>query len=111
MPICSNAASAQRERTVATNQQSESAAIHARLKHPVIDSDGHWIEYEPAVVDYVAKVGGRDLAQRFKAQDILSIGVWAKYSSAERLNRRMMVGAWWGLPAQNVLDRATAMAP
>jgi predicted TIM-barrel fold metal-dependent hydrolase len=23
----------------------------------------------------------------------------------------MMVGAWWGLPARNVLDRATAMAP
>jgi hypothetical protein len=78
--------------------QSKSAAIHSRLKHPVIDSDGHWIEYEPAVVDYVAKVGGRDLAERFKAQDILSIGGWAKYSSVERLNRRMMVGAWWGCP-------------
>jgi predicted TIM-barrel fold metal-dependent hydrolase len=96
---------------MATNQKSESALIHARLKHPVIDSDGHWIEYEPAVIDYIAKVGGKELAERFKAQDILSLGGWARCTSAERLERRMSVGAWWGLPARNTLDRATAMAP
>jgi predicted TIM-barrel fold metal-dependent hydrolase len=96
---------------MAVSDHSPSAEIRARLDHPVIDSDGHWIEYEPAVVDYIAKVGGRELADRFRAQDILSIGGWARLSSAERLERRMMVGAWWGFPARNTLDRATAMAP
>ena len=25
-------------------------AIHARLSHPVLDADGHWIEFEPAAI-------------------------------------------------------------
>ena len=27
--------------------------IHSQLSHPVIDSDGHWIEFEPAAMDYL----------------------------------------------------------
>ena len=32
---------------------SPSATIRARLKHPVIDSDGHMIEFEPGFLDYL----------------------------------------------------------
>jgi hypothetical protein len=38
--------------------QTKSAAAHQRLSHPVIDSDGHWMEYEPAIAEYVEKVLG-----------------------------------------------------
>jgi hypothetical protein len=32
---------------MATTGKSKSAAVRARLTHPVIDSDGHMIEFEP----------------------------------------------------------------
>jgi hypothetical protein len=35
---------------------SKSAAVRARLNHPVIDSDGHTVEFEPGLMEYVAKV-------------------------------------------------------
>src|SRR5579883_2476141 len=37
---------------------SKSAAIRARLNHPIIDSDGHTAEFEPALFDYLREVGG-----------------------------------------------------
>jgi len=32
-------------------QHSKSAAVRARLNHPIIDSDGHTAEFEPALFD------------------------------------------------------------
>ncbi len=37
--------------------QSKSAAVRAQLNHPVIDSDGHTVEFEPVFHDYLAQVG------------------------------------------------------
>jgi hypothetical protein len=37
---------------------SKSAAVRARLNHPVIDSDGHTVEFLPAVLDYLEQTGG-----------------------------------------------------
>ena len=33
---------------------SRSAEIHRSLDHPIIDSDGHHVEYQPAVFDVLA---------------------------------------------------------
>ena len=38
------------------NNQGDPALIRARLSHPVIDSDGHWVEYHPTIFDYLKKV-------------------------------------------------------
>ena len=38
---------------MSTKQGFESAALRARLKHPVIDSDGHWVEFGPDLMDYL----------------------------------------------------------
>ena len=38
--------------------QSKSAAIRAKLSHPIIDSDGHTAEFEPALFDYFRDIGG-----------------------------------------------------
>ena len=39
--------------------------VRARLSHPVIDSDGHCIEYLPAVRDEVRAVAGEGVEKRF----------------------------------------------
>ena len=43
----------------------KSAKAHARLSHPVIDSDGHWVEYLPALTEYLKKVIGSDGADQY----------------------------------------------
>jgi len=37
------------------------AEIRANLKHPVVDGDGHWLEYAPVFSEKMRKAGG-DLA-------------------------------------------------
>ena len=45
-------------------EKSASAKIHRRLNHPVIDADGHWIEFEPTLLDYLDAVAGSAMANR-----------------------------------------------
>ena len=53
-----------------TTTESKSAAIRARLKYPIIDSDGHTAEFEPALFDYLRKCRGR--ARRGSVENSLS---------------------------------------
>lgn len=86
------------------------ARIRARLSHPVIDADGHWLEYGPVVSDQIRKIGGDRAAEGF-----LSIGRQVReslaMSVAERRRRRMSQEAFWSSPSRNTRDRATAMLP
>ena len=85
-------------------------AIRARLDHPVIDADGHLIEYAPLVRDFVAEEAGEAVAKRF---DGLVHG--SQLTRQVPLAKRRELGIsrfpWWGLPTRNTLDRATAMLP
>jgi predicted TIM-barrel fold metal-dependent hydrolase len=93
-------------------RRSPSAQIHSRLDHPVIDADGHWIEFEPALLDYLASVAGPAMVDRFRREDYLAgSGSLSRMSVEERRIRRLTQPAWWGLPTRNSLDRATAMLP
>ena len=86
--------------------------IHARLSHPVIDSDGHWIEFEPAAMEYLHQVGGQRVVERYqKVANQFGNKKWAQLSGQERRERRMLQPAWWGVPTKNTRDRATAMLP
>jgi hypothetical protein len=38
--------------------KSEVQKIRAGLKHPVIDADGHWLEFGPIIVEQLEKIGG-----------------------------------------------------
>ncbi|HXH09798.1 MAG TPA: amidohydrolase family protein [Alphaproteobacteria bacterium] len=89
-------------------RSSQSAAVRAKLDHPVIDGDGHWLEPVPIFLDYLRTVGGPSLVERFvdKARD----DAWYAMSPHERSERRPRRPTWWGEPA-NTLDRATAMIP
>ncbi|HUE82477.1 MAG TPA: amidohydrolase family protein [Pyrinomonadaceae bacterium] len=88
-----------------------SAEIRSRLTHPVIDADGHMIEFEAGVLDYLHQVGGRSLVDRFNSWGAQGLFNWHRLSAQERREKRVTRGVWWGLPARNTLDRATASLP
>src|SRR2546422_5789543 len=86
------------------------AQIRARLTHPVIDADGHWLEYGPVVGEQLRRIGGDRATEGF-----LSIGRQVReslsMSVAERRRRRISQEAFWSSPEKNTRDRATAMLP
>ncbi len=100
------------------HKDSESAEIRARLDHPVIDGDGHVVEYQPMVFDYVEQVAGRELADRLRKQieggergsDGGRAG-WNGYTPEQRDDMRVYRPPFFMAPSKNTLDRATAMLP
>ena len=92
--------------------KSRSAEIRARLSHPIIDSDGHTVEFLPAFLDVFKEVAGPKVAGRYVEEGGLGRSMrWYEASRKERLDRRMTRPAWWGLPMKNTLDRVTASIP
>ena len=84
--------------------------IHAKLGHPVIDGDGHWIEYTPVFAEKIRKAVGEKGANGFLASqrripDSLSMTL------AERKRRGIAMEGNWGRQSTNTRDRATAMMP
>src|SRR5262245_44775938 len=103
---------------MASSQLSKSAAVRKRLSHPVIDSDGHTVEFEPAVMERLAQVGGPGIVERYKTKRLNGMvsglgGMlnWHRLSPEERRQQRITGPPWWALPAKNTLDRATSMLP
>ena len=84
--------------------------VRARLSHPVIDADGHWLHYGPVFREEIRKVGG-DVA----LEGVLSVSrgnrAALSMSVAERRRRGIAQEAFWSLPERNTRDRATAMLP
>ena len=94
------------------NGRSRSLEIRKRLSHLILDADGHWLEFEPAVLDYLKDVAGADMVARYRTwQRNRSLGVWYRLSPDERRDRRPLRPIWWPFPTKNTLDRATATLP
>ncbi|MBS05300.1 MAG: amidohydrolase [Gammaproteobacteria bacterium] len=89
---------------------SEAATLRASLGHPVIDADGHWLEYGPVVADAMKKIGG-DAAVRAMQLNGGRVGASLRMSPAERRRTNTPQEAFWGAPTKNTRDRATAMLP
>src|SRR5476649_1875469 len=84
--------------------------VRASLKHPIIDADGHWIEYNPVFAERMRKLAGAKAADGF----ILSqqrIPDALKLSVAERKHRGIAMEGYWTRQSTNTRDRATAMMP
>lgn len=96
---------------VASFNQSRSAEIRAQRGHPVIDADGHQIEFEPALIDFLEEVGGKSLVEQFKEWGNEGLFKWHRATKEERSDRRLTRITWWGMPTKNTLDRATASLP
>ena len=86
-------------------------AILNRIDHPIIDSDGHQIEYLPLVRDLIAEDAGEDIGRQFDQMMHSAVGRVAVPSPAERRRLGWFCSGVWGLPTKNTLDRATAMLP
>lgn len=84
--------------------------IRARLGHPVIDSDGHDVEYLPLVRDELRALAGQAAVDRFERM-VKGAQLMRGLDDATRRAQGMMRIPWWGLPTENTLDRATAMLP
>ena len=52
---------------MASENKSEAQRIRASLKHPVIDADGHWLEFGPIIVEQLEKFGGSRAVEGFRA--------------------------------------------
>ena len=87
---------------------SKSAAIRAKLDHPIIDSDGHLIEVTPVLYDYIRDEGGDQALAKYLATIEPH---WTHISAEERHDARVTANTWWLGPTKNGLDRATAMIP
>lgn len=88
----------------------EVARIRDQIDHPVIDTDGHIIEFMPWVRELVVDIAGEDVAARV---DQMVMGGATMRRVPTELRRQVGVtrSSWWGLPARNTTDRATAMLP
>jgi predicted TIM-barrel fold metal-dependent hydrolase len=84
--------------------------IRASLKHPVIDGDGHWVEYDPVFAEKMRKVGG-DLAADGFLKTMGATKTALDMSVEERKRRRVAMPGFWTRQTGNTLDRATAMMP
>src|SRR5215831_7523691 len=93
-----------------TNGHMNARTLHSRLNHPVVDADGHWIEYMPVMREEFRRIGG---AAAVEALDTATTRAPTalKMSVTERARKRVGMEAFWSSPSENVLDRATAMFP
>jgi predicted TIM-barrel fold metal-dependent hydrolase len=88
----------------------DAARIRAGLNHPVIDSDGHWVEYFPVMLEYLRKVGGNKAVEGMKSGDEI-VGRIVTMSLEQRRHERRAQQSWWPFPTRNTRDRASAMIP
>jgi predicted TIM-barrel fold metal-dependent hydrolase len=92
------------------NGHHDARQLRSRLSHPIIDADGHWVEYAPVMREEFRRIGG-DAAVEALALASQRVPSSLGMSMAERSRRRVGQEAFWSTPSENVLDRATAMLP
>jgi predicted TIM-barrel fold metal-dependent hydrolase len=88
--------------------------IRSRLDHPIVDVDGHIVESIPLVIEYMRKVAGDDVADRF-ASSVPSFAskdgaLLARVQDVPARAPGVFIPPWWSV-ASNALDRATAFLP
>ena len=87
-----------------------SREVRAKLSHPVIDSDAHWLDFGPMLQQRIEKIAGRQVAELFTGFDDL-IGTPLRMTPEERRHKRKAHMGFWQVPMANTRDRATAMMP
>ena len=89
--------------TFAFAPNDEAAHIRAQLDHPVIDADGHLIEFMPLVDEMVREVGDDAVADRYRQ--------FMRRALAPEDGGFMPARVFWGLPEEQTLDRMTVTLP
>jgi len=90
----------------------KSAAARARLSHPVIDSDGHWLEFVPVYNEFLKAELGASGTERFW-KSVASQGTQGApaLDAKARRDAKLPVKGWWPVPTKATLDRAAIMIP
>jgi len=92
----------------------EAAELRAALPHPVIDIDGHTVEFFPALAPELAKEGvdvdGPGMLRRMSGT-FGPAADWYTLSPAERAERRVGRGPWGGGGQLHEIDTATRFLP
>jgi len=47
----------------------DAAGVRAKVSHPIVDGDGHVLEANQTILDYVKKIGGLEMALRYENMD------------------------------------------
>jgi predicted TIM-barrel fold metal-dependent hydrolase len=90
--------------------RTRASQLRSRLSHPIVDADGHWLEYGPVMGEEFRRIGGEAAAEAWAVASA-RVPTALRMSLAERRRRRIGQEAFWASPCENVLDRATAMLP
>lgn len=86
------------------NGTSKSQAIRARLGHPVIDSDGHWREFEPIAMDYLRDSAGPKVVEKWTSRFRgLGQGSFEQIRKQERIDTRAGGRRGGGCPSRMAL--------
>ena len=74
------------------------AQIRANLSHPIVDGDGHWLEYAPVFSEKMRKAGGDKGADGFLAA-LKSTTDALKLKPEERARRGVAQPNFWNRQA------------
>lgn len=87
------------------------AEIRASLDHPIVDADGHVVEYWPALDRYLKQEGVEGgMASFITTANFDGSRTWQSLTPEERVKTRAYRPPWWGFP-NDARDLATATAP
>ncbi len=87
------------------------AEIRASLDHPVIDADGHIVEYWPELDRYMKAEGiEAGIAAFMQTANFDGSPPWQRVLPEDRERKRAFRSPWWGFP-NDARDLATASAP
>ena len=92
-----------RENAYERQRSSEPGADPRQGQHPIVDGDGHWVEFPPVFAEKMRKVGGDKAADGFLAPRGASEPL--KMTPAERTERRIAQPNFWTAKAKT---RSTA---
>ena len=90
---------------------SPSQRARERFDHPVIDADGHVLEYPPALLPFLRESLGQPLFDRYLDGMSPHGQIMQAGRAEDRRRTRTPQSAWWGTPARNTRDLATAALP
>jgi hypothetical protein len=77
----------------------------------MIDSDGHVVDFEPLLLDYIHDAGSSRILERYKtAWDMAVYFRWNHVTPGERREFRVPRPVWWPFSTKKPLDRRASGA-
>jgi predicted TIM-barrel fold metal-dependent hydrolase len=102
---------------MAGEASTRAAQIRAELDHPIVDSDGHFVEVEPQMHDEILaylEETSPALRDRYLAGSVSPTDTTSSLADNPldvARERWTSAPSWWGWPTENVRDRATSHLP